>query len=180
KEQTLYDLLSKKMTKNIKENNFTYNKEDNGTKLYLEPAFLKAERSLMKLCLDEDYFDYISKLISKEELILPEHKEIFSIIKDAKKGNINNIVTFLESRCTNVKTIEEVVKIKEQHVLIGNNNKKLIQDFIKQLDNYKLNQKLEELKRKQKLLELEGKIEESIQIAIELKKVNEQLKRGAK
>ncbi|GAA0084570.1 DNA primase [Clostridium sp. CTA-7] len=180
REQTLYDLLSKKMTKNIKENNFTYNKEDNGTKLYLEPAFLKAERSLMKLCLDEDYFDYISKLISQEELILPEHKEIFSIIKDAKKGNINNIVTFLESRCTNVKTIEEVVKIKEQHVLIGNNNKKLIQDFIKQLDNYKLNQKLEELKRKQKLLESEGKIEESIQIAIELKKVNEQLKRGAK
>ncbi|MCR1952520.1 MULTISPECIES: DNA primase [unclassified Clostridium] len=180
REQTLYDLLSKEMTKNIKENNFMNNKEENGTKLYLEPAFIKAERSLMKLCLNEEYFDYISQLISQDELILPEHKEIFSIIKEAKKGNINNIITFLESKCTNVKTIEEIVKIKEHHVLTGKDNKKLIQDFIKQLDNYKLNQKLNELKRKQKVLESQGKIEESIQIAIELKSVNDQLKRGAK
>lgn len=180
REQTLYDLLSKEMTKNIKENNFMNNKEENGTKLYLEPAFIKAERSLMKLCLNEEYFDYISQLINQDELILPEHKEIFSIIKEAKKGNINNIITFLESKCTNVKTIEEIVKIKEHHVLIGKDNKKLIQDFIKQLDNYKLNQKLNELKRKQKVLESQGKIEESIQIAIELKNVNDQLKRGAK
>jgi DNA primase len=180
REQTLYDLLSKEMTKNIKENDFMNNKEENGTKLYLEPAFIKAERSLMKLCLNEEYFDYISQLINQDELILPEHKEIFSIIKEAKKGNINNIITFLESKCTNVKTIEEIVKIKEHHVLIGKDNKKLIQDFIKQLDNYKLNQKLNELKRKQKVLESQGKIEESIQIAIELKNVNDQLKRGAK
>ncbi|WP_275373045.1 DNA primase [Clostridium tertium] len=180
REQTLYDLLSKEMTKNIKENDFMNNKEENGTKLYLEPAFIKAERSLMKLCLNEEYFDYISQLINQDELILPEHKEIFSIIKEAKKGNINNIITFLESKCTNVKTIEEIVKIKEHHVLIGKDNKKLIQDFIKQLDNYKLNQKLNELKSKQKVLESQGKIEESIQIAIELKNVNDQLKRGAK
>ena len=180
REQTLYDLLSKEMTKNIKENDFMNNKEENGTKLYLEPAFIKAERSLMKLCLNEEYFDYISQLINQDELILPEHKEIFSIIKEAKKGNINNIITFLESKCTNVKTIEEIVKIKEHHVLIGKDNKKLIQDFIKQLDNYKLNQKLNELKRKQKVLESQGKIEEYIQIAIELKNVNDQLKRGAK
>ena len=180
REKTLYDLLSKEMTKNIKENDFMNNKEENGTKLYLEPAFIKAERSLMKLCLNEEYFDYISQLINQDELILPEHKEIFSIIKEAKKGNINNIITFLESKCTNVKTIEEIVKIKEHHVLIGKDNKKLIQDFIKQLDNYKLNQKLNELKRKQKVLESQGKIEESIQIAIELKNVNDQLKRGAK
>lgn len=180
REQTLYDLLSKKMTKSIKENAFMNNKEENGTKLYLEPAFLKAERSLMKLCLEEEYFDYISQVISQDELILPEHKEIFSIIKEAKKGKINNIITFLESKCTNLKTIDEIIKIKEQHVLIGKDNKRLIQDFIKQLDNYKLNQQLDELIKKQKLLEAQGKIEESIKIAIELKKVNEKLKRGAK
>ena len=147
------------------------NKEENGTKLYKEPAFIKAERSLLKLCLEEEYFDYISQLISQDELILPEHKEIFSIIKEAKKGSINNIVTFLESKSENIKVIEEVVKIKEQQVLTGKDNKKLIQDLIKQIDSYKLNQKLKELKQKQKLLEAQGKIEESIQIAIELKKL---------
>lgn len=169
REQALYDLLTKEMTKNIQNQGFMNNEEENGTKLYKEPAFVKAERSLLKLCFDEEYFDYISNLISQDELILPEHKEIFSIIKDAKKGNINNIVTFLESRCTNVKTIEEIVKIKDQQVLIGKNKKKLIEDLIKQIDSYKLNQRLKELKQKQKLLESQGKIEESIQIAIELK-----------
>ena len=169
REQALYDLLSKEMTKNIKNQEFMNNKEESGTKLYKEPAFIKAERSLLKLCLEEEYFDYISQLISQDELILPEHKEIFYIIKEAKKGSINNIVTFLESKSENIKVIEEVVKIKEQQVLTGKDNKKLIQDLIKQIDSYKLNQKLKELKQKQKLLEAQGKIEESIQIAIELK-----------
>ena len=171
REQALYDLLSREMTKNIQNQENMNKKEENGTKLYKEPAFVKAERSLLKLCLEEEYFDYISNLISQDELILPEHKEIFSIIKEAKKGNINNIGTFLESKCTDLKTIEEVVKIKDQQVLIGKDNKRLIQDLIKQIDNYKLNKKLKDLKQKQKMLEVQGKIEESIQIAIELKKL---------
>ena len=169
REQALYDLLAKEMTKNIQNQGFMNNKEENGTKLYKDPTFVKAERALLKLCLNEDYFDYIVSLISQDELILPEHKEIFSIIKDAKKGNINNIETYLESKCKDVKTIEEIVKINEQQVFTGKDNKKLIQDLIKQIESYKLNQRLRELKQKQKLLESQGKIEESIEIAIELK-----------
>ena len=66
------------MTKNIKNQEFMNNKEENGTKLYKEPAYIKAERALLKLSLDDEYFDFINKLITQEELILPEHKEIFS------------------------------------------------------------------------------------------------------
>ena len=171
REQALYDLLSKEMTKNIKNQEFMNNKEENGTKLYKEPAFLKAERALLKLSLEDEYFDFINKLINQEELILPEHKEIFSIIKEAKKGNINNIITFLEKRCTEIKTIEEIVKIKDQEVLTGKDNKKLIEDLVRQINNYKLNTRKKELKQKQKALEAQGKIEESIQIAIELNKL---------
>ncbi|MDU5108847.1 MAG: DNA primase [Clostridium sp.] len=171
REQALYDLLSNEMTKNIKNQEFMNNKEENGTKLYKEPAFLKAERALLKLSLEDEYFDFINKLINQEELILPEHKEIFSIIKEAKKGNINNIITFLETRCTEIKTIEEIVKIKDQEVLTGKDNKKLIEDLVRQINNYKLNTRKKELKQKQKALEAQGKIEESIQIAIELNKL---------
>lgn len=171
REQALYDLLSKEMTKNIKNQEFMNNKEENGTKLYKEPAFLKAERALLKLSLEDEYFAFINKLINQEELILPEHKEIFSIIKEAKKGNINNIITFLETRCTEIKTIEEIVKIKDQEVLTGKDNKKLIEDLVRQINNYKLNTRKKELKQKQKALEAQGKIEESIQIAIELNKL---------
>ncbi|VYU52581.1 DNA primase [Clostridium tertium] len=171
REQALYDLLSKEMTKNIKNQEFMNNKEENGTKLYKEPAYIKAERALLKLSLDDEYFDFINNLITQEELILPEHKEIFSIIKEAKKGNINNIINFVEARCTDVRTIEEIVKIKEQEVLTGKDNKKLLEDLVKQINKYKLNTRKKELKQRQKALEAQGKIEESIQIAIELNKL---------
>lgn len=180
REQALYDVLSRELTKNTKENSFTNNKEVNGTKLYVEPGFLKAERSLLKLMFEDEYFDYIVGILTEEDLILQEHKEIFSIIKESKRGKLNNIITFIESKCRDVKTLKEVLKIKEHHVFEAVDSKKLIMDFIKELDNYKLNQKLEELKRKQKILESQGKIEESIQIAIELTNVADQLKRGVR
>lgn len=180
REQTLFDLLSKEMTKNINKNNFVNNKEENGTKLYVEPPFLKAERALLKLSLEDEYFDEIHKLISNEELILPEHIEIFSIIKEAKKGKINNIMSYLETQFTDAKILEELVKIREEKILIGNNNKKLIRDLIKQIINYKLNRKLENLKSQQRAFEKQGKIEETIKIAMEINKINEQLKKGVK
>lgn len=180
REQTLYDVLSRELTKNTKGNNFVNNKEENGTRLYVEPAFLKAERSLLKLMFEDEYFDYIVSSLTEEDLILPEHKEIFSIIKESKKGKINNIITFIESKCRDVKTIKEVLKIKEHHVFEAVDSKKLIKDFIKELDNYKLTQRLDQLKREQKILESNGKIEESIQIAIELTKISEKLKRGVR
>lgn len=180
REQTLYDVLSRELTKNTKENNFRNKKEENGTKLYVEPGFLKAGRSLLKLMLKEEYFDYIVSILKEDDLILPEHKEIFKIIKESKRGKLNNIITFIESKCRDVKTIKEVLKIKDYDVFEVADNKKLIMDFIRELDNHKLTQKLEELKRKQKSFESNGNIEESINIAIELTKIEEQLKRGVR
>ena len=49
KEQTLYDILKSKMKDN-RENNFRNNKEEDRSKLYVEPGFLKAERAILKLC----------------------------------------------------------------------------------------------------------------------------------
>ena len=48
KEQALYDLLVKKWRKIIKKN-FMNKKEDFGTKLYVEPGYLKAERAFIKI-----------------------------------------------------------------------------------------------------------------------------------
>lgn len=180
REQTLYDVLSRELTKNTKENNFMNNKEENGTKLYVEPGFLKAERSLLKLMLKDEYFDYIVSNLKEEDLILSEHKEIFSIIKENQKGKLNNMITFIESKCRDVKTIKEVLKIKDYNVFEAVDSKKQIMDCIKELYNYKLTQRLETLKREQKVLELSGNIEDSIQIVIEKTKIENQLKRGGR
>ncbi|MEG1287020.1 MAG: DNA primase [Clostridium sp.] len=180
REQTLYDVLSRKLIKNTKENNFTNNKEVNEKKLYVEPGFLKAECSLLKLMFKDEYFEYIVSSLTEDDLILPEHKEIFSIIKEGKKGKLNNIATFIESKCRDVKTIKEVLKIKDYDVVEAIDSKKLIADFVKELHNYKLTQRLEQLKREQKILVSNGDIDESIKIAGELSKIEEKLKRGVR
>ena len=39
-------------------------KEDFGTKLYVEPGYLKAEKSLLKLMLNDEYYDELNKDLS--------------------------------------------------------------------------------------------------------------------
>jgi len=180
REQTLYDLLSKEMNKNTNFEHNRDNKANESVKIYVEPPYIKAGRTLIKMYMEDEHFNYINQIINEDDLSLPAQKEIFAAIKEAKLENVNNILGYLETKFRDIKVLEELVKIKENNTLIGNNNKKIIEDLAAKIKNYKLNEKLEELKRKQRSLEKEGKIEESIKIAIEMNKVNKQLKKGVK
>ena len=177
KEQILYDMLSKRINDNNDGNNVN-NKGENGTKLYIEPAFLKAERALLKLILENnDYLDFIEEKLDENDLVLPEHKLIFTIIKRAKGENKDNVVSFIESQLNNTESIKEFIKIKDINLFYVEDTKRLIEDYINEITNYKLKQRIEELKKQQKILENQGKIEESISLAIELAKISKELKR---
>ena len=180
KEQTLYDILKSKMKDN-RENNFRNNKEEDRSKLYVEPGFLKAERAILKIMLEnKEYLQYIEERISENDFILLEHKEIFTVIISAKGQNINNIDSFIESKLNNVKSIGELVKIKEENIFFANDIKVQINDFINEIYSYKLKQRIDQLRKEQKELENQGKIEESIKLAIELASVMRKLKEGKK
>lgn len=180
KEQTLYDMLKSKI-KYGRENNFRNNKEEDGSKLYVEPGFLKAERALLKIMIEnKEYLQYIEERISENDFILLEHKEIFTVIISAKGQNINNIDSFIESKLNNVKSIGELVKIKEENIFFANDIKVQINDFINEIYSYKLKQRIDQLRKEQKELENQGKIEESIKLAIELASVMRKLKEGKK
>ena len=175
KEQSLYDLLS--MAQNRKEEPFMNKKEEIGTKLYVEPAYLKAERSLIKLMFKEGYYEEIVKQISSDDFNLGAHKKIFSLISKGKEEGAENILAYVESGCDDVESSKEFVKIKELRVLEASDERKLIRDYINRIKTFKLTSKIECLKKEQKDLEQKGKIEESIKLAIELNKLNEELKR---
>ena len=176
KEQTLYDILKSRMKDN-RENNFRNNKEEDRSKLYVEPGFLKAERTLLKMMLENnEYLQYIEERISENDFILLEHKEIFTVIILAKGENKNNIESFIESRLSDVKTIGELVKIKEENIFFADNIKVQINDLINEIISYKLKQRIDQLRKEQKQLENEGKIEESIKLAIELASITKKLK----
>ena len=176
KEQALYDILKIKMKDN-RENDFRNNKEEDRSKLYVEPGFLKAERTLLKMMLENnEYLQYIEERISENDFILLEHKEIFTVIILAKGENINNIESFIESRLSDVKTIGELVKIKEENIFFADNIKVQIDDLINEIHSYKLKQRIDQLRKEQKELENQGKIEESIKLAIELASITKKLK----
>ena len=176
KEQALYDILKIKMKDN-RENDFRNNKEEDRSKLYVEPGFLKAERTLLKMMLEnEEYLQYIEERISENDFILLEHKEIFTVIILGKGENINNIESFMESRLSNAKSIGELVKIKEENIFFADNIKVQIDDLINEIHSYKLKQRIDQLRKEQKELENQGKIEESIKLAIELASITKKLK----
>ena len=176
KEQTLYDILKSKMKDN-RENNFRNNKEEDRSKLYVEPGFLKAERSILKIMLkNKEYLQYIEERISENDFILLEHKEIFTVIMLAKGENINNIDSFIESKLNNTKSIGELVKIREENIFFADDVKVQINDFINEIHSYKLKQRIDQLRKEQKELENQGKIEESIKLAIELASITKKLK----
>ena len=176
KEQTLYDILKSKMKDN-REHNFRNNKEEDRSKLYVEPGFLKAERAILKIMLENnEYLQYIEERISENDFILLEHKEIFTVIMLAKGENINNIDSFIESKLNNIKSIGELVKIREENIFFADDVKVQINDFINEIHSYKLKQRIDQLKKEQKELENQGKIEESIKLAIELASVTKKLK----
>ena len=176
KEQSLYDLIS--MTKNTKSEDFMNKKEEFGTKLYVEPGYVKAEKSLIKLMLDEDYYNEIIENISSDDLNSKAHAKIFDLIKESKDKGLENTNLHVEAGCDDVESSKEWVKIKEFQVLKAEDKHRLILDYIKQIKNFKLTKQLDLLRKKLKELESNGLIEESIKVALELNKINDALKKG--
>ena len=125
---------------------------------------------------NKEYLQYIEERISENDFILLEHKEIFTVIMLAKGENINNIDSFIESKLNNTKSIGELVKIREENIFFADDVKVQINDFINEIHSYKLKQRIDQLKKEQKELENQGKIEESIKLAIELASLTKKLK----
>lgn len=178
KEQAIYDLLSQVMAKDQKENNFMNKKEDYGTKLYVEPGYLKAERTLIKLMFEDEYFDELREVIKVGDFVLDSHNKIYSLILQGKNEDTNNIISYLESRCDDVESSKELIKIKEQEILDFTDKDRVIKDYMQEVHSYKLKKKIDDLKKKQSVLEREGKFQETIEIAMELTKLTQSLKRG--
>ena len=175
REEKLYDSLSEE--KKLKNNDNVNNLEEFRTKLYVEPAYLKAEKSLLKLMIKDEYFQHVAEYISSDDFNLESHKKIFDLILKAKKQNSKNIFSLIESNCNDIESSKALVEIQEIRILQPDDIDKLIKDYIKIIKCYKLSHKLEVLKKEQKSLEQNGKIEESIKLVNKLNNLSNELKK---
>jgi len=178
KEQALYDLLSQVMAKKQKEDNFVNKREYFGTKSYVEPGYLKAERALIKFMFKDEFYDELKDLIKPGDFVIESHNKIYSLILQGKKEDTTNIISYAESRCDDIESSKEFIKIKEHEILEVIDKDRLIKDYLKQVKSFKIKLQLEILKKRQSRFEKEGEIEESIKIAIEFTKLSETLKKG--
>ncbi|MBL4933015.1 DNA primase [Clostridium paridis] len=176
REQALYDQLSDNMTKFQKEEYSMNNKEENGTKSYIEPAYLKGERALLKLMLKDEYFNFILENITESELILKAHREIYGLIVIAKTEKKNGLESYVENNCKTVDAQKEWIEIEEMDIF-DENMETSIKDYIYNIRKHRLDIRKEDVKRSLKESEDKGVFEETISLAKELKDIDIELKR---
>ncbi|MDP4176719.1 MAG: DNA primase [Bacillota bacterium] len=168
KEQSLYDLISEEIKKNSGIERDMNILKNTGYKLYLEPSYIKFERNIIKLMfLDSRCALIIKDQINSEDFISEHHKKIYSLICESE--NQTELKQYLETKCTDGEISKALVNILETQVIADEGNiQKYIDDFLKEMKKYKLEESKEEVMKKIKEYETKGLISESLQLAKEL------------
>lgn len=179
KEQAIYDLLKGEMQKNVNKLQNMNTLEIFGQKLYVEPAYLKAERSLLKFMLKNgEAYGYIKEKLNPDMLIMKSHGDIFNLIVEAKESKYDNIISYVESRCYEVESSKEWVNILNLDFIDGDYDiYKLIDDYISEVKKYKLEESKKEIMIRIKEFEAKGLIEESMKLAKQLLEIKKEMGR---
>ena len=179
KEQALYDLLNGEIHKNVKKSNEMYSQNEIGQKLYLEPAYLKAERNLLKLSLENvEIFNFINENIDENDIILESHRKIYNIIRECINYNNKEKYNYIELKCDDIESSKEWINIQEIDVDYNDETyRKLVVDYIKEIKKYRLEETKKEVMDKIREYESKGMIEESLKLAAELVKIQNEIGR---
>ncbi|GAA0181948.1 DNA primase [Clostridium sediminicola] len=176
KEQAIYDLIKQENENDSKNIQNLYNDRDFGQKLYLEPAHLKAARSLIKFSIEnKEMSEYIRERIIVEDFTIETHKRLFEIIlKNVEKQE--NLKDYIDIKCTDVEIAKEWVNIK-QTVLIQNDFdlKDIIDEFIMEIKKNKLEESKIIVMGKIKKLEKKGAYEETLELVKKLNEIQNEL-----
>jgi len=173
KDQALYDMFNNKMQNNVKKDENLNTDSDFGQNLYLEPAFLKAERTLLKLMLeDQSALEYAQKNIIKNSFVIESHNIIFEQIISLKDIDSESRKKAIEIKLTDPETIKAWINILECEIVYEKNNiDNLVKECIREIKKYKFEESKKEIMGKIKQFEAEGKIQESLELAKELIKI---------
>ncbi|HAK41532.1 MAG TPA: DNA primase, partial [Clostridium sp.] len=135
-EEAIMQYLSKNNNKYIQnnKNNNNINREI-GQKLYLEPAFIKAERTLLSLALTKRLSSDISNSVSEEDLILKAHKVIYKVIKENNMCSKEELIKIIELQTIQDSDFtKEWIKIQECKIDIDEESMdKMVSDCVNKI-----------------------------------------------
>lgn len=176
-EEILYQIVNKKYQSDG--NNQTHMNIESilGNKLYMEPAYVKAERLLIRISIkNTELISYIKDRIKIEDIVLKSHQYIFNIILENLNLSLEQIGNKIELNSQSSEIIKEWVSILQSD--ISNDNidyKLLIDDCIREIKRYKLEEEKNKIMLKIKEYEANGNVTESMKVAKELMNVQKQL-----
>ncbi|WP_078681740.1 MULTISPECIES: DNA primase [Clostridium] len=177
KEQSIYDLLNKEMQNNT--NKFlNMNSDYNfGYKLYREPSYIKAERSILKFMhINNTVYDYVEQNYSKDYLVLESHKKIYELIKEYINLDINEREKHIELMCNDIESSKEWINLLQIDLKYEEDGvTKFIDDCFKEIEKYRLEQKVIYIKNKIKEFEKNGQLEDSLKLTQELANIQEKI-----
>ncbi|AWI03335.1 DNA primase [Clostridium drakei] len=177
RDQALYDMINSKIQKNVKKSENMNIDNDFGQKLYLEPAYLKAERGLLKVIFkDEKALEYVEKNIKREELILESHRKIYDYIVENMQYDEEERQKRIEVKCDDIDTSKEWVNIIEADFIYDSNDyEDIVDDYVKGIKKFKLEESKKQIMNRIKQYEIDGKLEESLKLAQELIQIQKKI-----
>lgn len=166
-------------------NNYIQNEKNNninkeiGQKLYLEPAFIKAERTLLNLAISKNLSNNIFNSISEDELILEAHKRIYKVIKENSMCSQEELIKAIEMQTMeNSDFTKEWIKVQECKVDIDEGSiDKMVSDCVNKIKKYKLEESKKEIMDKIRKCESKGLVEESLVLAKELMDIQREMRK---
>ncbi|WPC42530.1 DNA primase [Clostridium sp. JS66] len=177
RDQALYDMINSKIQKNVKKSENMNIDNDFGQKLYLEPAYLKAERGLLKAMFkDEKALEYVEKNIKREELILESHRKIYEYIVENMQYDEEERRKRIEVKCDDIDTSKEWVNIVESDFIYDSSDyENIVDDYIRGIKKFKLEESKKQIMNRIKQYEIDGKLEESLKLAQELIQIQKKI-----
>lgn len=166
-----------KENKNNKENNKENTRDNNISRKFntLEPAYKKAERILLSLCISKkENFDYISSKIKPEEFItdslIISAKMIYEKLSNGDKVDSDNIINKFQKE----NDINDVSQIFYEDNL-NYDAFSIVDDYIKTIKKYNLENEINNLTVEIKKFEAENEFEKTITLSQKLVSLQKQL-----
>ncbi|MCM8710427.1 DNA primase [Clostridium sp. SYSU_GA19001] len=179
KEQAIYDLISGEIQKNVNKSGNINTVDNFGQKLYLEPAYIKAERSILKLMnMRKEAYDYVIKNFSEDMMIMESHRKIYRLINEYIDFEFNERQKLVELKCDDIDSSREWISLLELELLYENDDFiKFIDDCFKEIKKYKLEEAMKDIRKKIKFYEEKGQFEDSLKLTQDMVNIQNELAR---
>ncbi|MEW8956768.1 MAG: DNA primase, partial [Clostridium sp.] len=149
-------------------------------KLYVESAYVKATRSILKLLLENQSLEYICSNMNSDDFIMEAHKILYKLILESQEvKDLKERFKLIETKCNDVDIMREWINIKELTLIFEEGQKEeLVKDYIYEIKQFKLEETIKEVMKKIKEFESKGMIEETLKYVQKLKELQKELGRG--